>query len=186
MDSSSQHRADRRHSHVQIDRRAKFAAQRKCSLRAIQPGDGQLGLLALTVSPAVFNTLSAVAFVHPVNPGTNPVIPPGATTHVTSHLTRVFATQKAIFSLTRCERDSEGLKRICAHLMRVKSMTSEQFLSSAQCAIFGAKIGAKPILNIRVPPLHQIDSGTANRFLYCTHCDKNNTCASLIPTLFLC
>ena len=60
-------------------------------------GDGQLGLLALTVSPAVFNTLSAVAFVHPVNPGTNPVIPPGATTHVTSHLTRVFATQKAIF-----------------------------------------------------------------------------------------
>ena len=60
-------------------------------------GNGQLGLLALTVSPAVFNTLSAVAFVHPVNPGTNPVIPPGATTHVTSHLTRVFATQKAIF-----------------------------------------------------------------------------------------
>ena len=50
-------------------------------------GDGQLGLLALTVSPAVFNTLSAVAFVHPVNPGTNPVIPPGASTHVTSHLT---------------------------------------------------------------------------------------------------
>ena len=60
-------------------------------------GDGQLGLLALTVSPAVFNTLSAVAFVHPVNPGTNPVIPLGATTHVTSHLTCVFATQKAIF-----------------------------------------------------------------------------------------
>jgi len=60
-------------------------------------GNGQLGLLALTVSPTVFNTLSAVAFVHPVNPGTNPVIPPGATTHVTSHLTRVFATQKAIF-----------------------------------------------------------------------------------------
>ena len=61
-------------------------------------GDWQLGLLALTVSPAVFNTLSAVvALVHPVNPGTNPVIPPGATTHVTSHLTRVFATQKAIF-----------------------------------------------------------------------------------------
>jgi hypothetical protein len=35
--------------------------------------------------------------VHP-NPGTNPVIPPGATTNVTSHLTRVFATQKAIFT----------------------------------------------------------------------------------------
>jgi hypothetical protein len=43
-------------------------------------GDVQLGLLAMTVSLAVFNTLSAIAFVHPVNPGTNPVIPPGATT----------------------------------------------------------------------------------------------------------
>ena len=38
-------------------------------------GDGQLGLLALTVSPAVFNTLSAVAFVQPVNPGRNPIMP---------------------------------------------------------------------------------------------------------------
>ena len=55
-------------------------------------GNGHLGLLALTVSPAIFNTLSAIAFVHPVNPGTNPAIPPAATTHVTSHLTRVFTT----------------------------------------------------------------------------------------------
>jgi hypothetical protein len=61
-------------------------------------GNGQIGLQeALTVFPAVFNTLSAVAFVHPINPGTNPIIPPAATTHVTSHLTFVFATQKAIF-----------------------------------------------------------------------------------------
>ena len=50
------------------------------SVQSSNLGNGQLGLLALTVSPAVFNTLSAVAFVHPVNPGTNPIIPPGATT----------------------------------------------------------------------------------------------------------
>jgi hypothetical protein len=53
-------------------------------------GDGQLGLLALTVSPAVFNTLSAVAFVHPVNPGTNPVIPPGGSGKSTSRGIPVF------------------------------------------------------------------------------------------------
>jgi len=78
---------------------AKLNLQLNANAASVQSnlGDGQLGLLALTVSPAVFNTLSAVAFVHPVNPGTNPVIPLGATTNVTSHLTRVFTTQKAIF-----------------------------------------------------------------------------------------
>jgi regulator of replication initiation timing len=44
-------------------------------------GDGAHGLLALTINPAVFNTLSAVAFVVPVNPGAQPVIPAGATNH---------------------------------------------------------------------------------------------------------
>lgn len=77
-------------------------------------GDGQLGLLALTVSPAVFNTLSAVAFVHPVNPGTNPVIPPGATTHVTSHLTRVFDTQNLLQGIPRNrQRAQAASNRVC-------------------------------------------------------------------------
>jgi hypothetical protein len=61
-------------------------------------GDGQLGLLALTVSPAVYNTLSAVTFQHPVNPpGTSPIIPANATTSVTSAITRCFTTEAAIF-----------------------------------------------------------------------------------------
>jgi hypothetical protein len=42
-------------------------------------GNGQLGLLSLTVSPAVYATLSATAFVAPVNPGPTPVIPDGST-----------------------------------------------------------------------------------------------------------
>jgi hypothetical protein len=56
-------------------------------------GDGQLGLLALTVSPAVYNTLRAVAFQHPVNPGTSPIIPANATTapSVTSAITVLFS-----------------------------------------------------------------------------------------------
>ena len=39
-------------------------------------GNGRLGLLFLTVAPAVFNTLSATAFVPPVNPGPLPHYPP--------------------------------------------------------------------------------------------------------------
>ena len=42
-------------------------------------GDGTLGLLWLTVSDAVFNTLSLIAFVPPLNPGPIPIIPDGST-----------------------------------------------------------------------------------------------------------
>ena len=38
-------------------------------------GCGTLGLLQLTVYPAVYATLSATAFISPVNPGDNPTIP---------------------------------------------------------------------------------------------------------------
>ena len=41
-------------------------------------GNGHLGLLYLTVTPAVFLTVCTVEFVQPVNPGPNPVYPPGA------------------------------------------------------------------------------------------------------------
>ena len=44
-------------------------------------GNGALGLLALTVTPSVYNTLAGVAFVPPGNPGQNFTIPPGATGH---------------------------------------------------------------------------------------------------------
>ena len=42
-------------------------------------GCGTLGLLFLTVSPAVYATLSATTFVPPVNPGPEPIIPTGST-----------------------------------------------------------------------------------------------------------
>ena len=38
-------------------------------------GYGTLGLLHLTVSPAVYATLSATAFIAPVKPGAKPTIP---------------------------------------------------------------------------------------------------------------
>jgi hypothetical protein len=43
-------------------------------------GGGLLGHLSLTVSPAVYTTLSAVIFTVPINPGPVPIIPNNATT----------------------------------------------------------------------------------------------------------
>ena len=60
-------------------------------------GDGQLGLLPLTVSPAVYNTLSAIPFIAPVNPGTTPNIPAGTTAAVASRLVRQFSYDTKIF-----------------------------------------------------------------------------------------
>ena len=42
-------------------------------------GCGTLGLLFLTVSPAVYATLSTTEFVPPVNSGPEPIIPTGST-----------------------------------------------------------------------------------------------------------
>jgi hypothetical protein len=60
-------------------------------------GNGQLGLLALTVSPAIFNTLSTVAFVPPANPGTTPTIPGGSTGAQTQAVIRQHTTDDKIF-----------------------------------------------------------------------------------------
>jgi hypothetical protein len=60
-------------------------------------GDGQLGLLALTVSPAIYNTLSAVVFVPPANPGPLPAFPARATGEQQANLVRRHAATTALF-----------------------------------------------------------------------------------------
>ena len=42
-------------------------------------GNGTLGNLLLMFTPAVFNTISAMLFVPPPNPGQDPIIPTGST-----------------------------------------------------------------------------------------------------------
>jgi hypothetical protein len=49
-------------------------------------GGGNHGLLALTLEPAVLNTLSATPFVIPLNPGPSAIIPAVATGHVIASL----------------------------------------------------------------------------------------------------
>ena len=73
-------------------------------------GNGRLGLLFLTVSPAVYNTQSAVVFIPPANPGAAALIPAGSTGPQIADLRRQYdnatklyneydATDKALKSL---------------------------------------------------------------------------------------
>ena len=61
-------------------------------------GNGQLGLLYLTVSPVVYATLSPVVFVPPVNPGITPIFPAGATGPQIANIRHVFKESHGMFS----------------------------------------------------------------------------------------
>ena len=61
-------------------------------------GCGTLGLLQLTVSPAVYNTLPSTAFIVPVNPGSVPSIPANSTGAQITELRYYFDTASALFN----------------------------------------------------------------------------------------
>jgi hypothetical protein len=60
-------------------------------------GNGQLGFLSLTFPPAVYATLSATAFIPPVNPGPTPTIPEGSTGPQIAEIRFSFTSATAIF-----------------------------------------------------------------------------------------
>ena len=60
-------------------------------------GDGLLGLLWLTVSDTVYNTLSATPFIQPTNPGPIPIIPANATGVVVTSLTDTHNRETKLF-----------------------------------------------------------------------------------------
>ena len=61
-------------------------------------GDGQLGLLFLTVSQATYNTLSNVPFIPPENPGPVPIIPRGSSARDTADARVQHAEEKRMFN----------------------------------------------------------------------------------------
>ena len=61
-------------------------------------GCGILGLLQLTVSPAVYNTLSVTTFFVPINPGSSPDIPANSTGAQITKLCYAFNTAAALFN----------------------------------------------------------------------------------------
>ncbi len=60
-------------------------------------GNGQLGLLQITVSAAVYNTLSVTPFVIPLNPGTDANIPAGSTAPVIIEMNRAHDAAVSLF-----------------------------------------------------------------------------------------
>jgi hypothetical protein len=61
-------------------------------------GNGQLGHLGISVTPAVYDTLSATPFVAPVNPGAAPVFPNGAQGPQIENIRRIFEEEQSIFN----------------------------------------------------------------------------------------
>ena len=73
--------------------------------------DGKLGVLYLTVTPAVFNTLSLVPFVPPANPGPDPVVSAGSTGSVISDIRLQF------FSTTRLHKQYDSADKTLKQLL---------------------------------------------------------------------
>ena len=77
-------------------------------------GCGTLGLLQLTVSPAVYATLSATAFINPVNPGADPTIPSIASGPQITNLRYTHDVSTAVFN-----EYNQTDKAICQMLIAV-------------------------------------------------------------------
>jgi len=60
-------------------------------------GNGNLGLLYLTVTPAVYTTLSDTAFIEPTNPGQVPNVPAGTSGANAMHIRRLFDEDRRVF-----------------------------------------------------------------------------------------
>ena len=73
-------------------------------------GCGTLGLLQLTVSPAVYNTLSSIPLIVPVNPGSVPIIPANSTGAQITELRYAFDTTSALFK--EYNRTDKALRKI--------------------------------------------------------------------------
>ena len=98
-----------------------------------------LGLLFLTVSPAVYATLSTTEFVPPVNPGPKPSIPTGSTGAVTANLrylhtesTKIFTeyenTDKAIRQLLLASTDKLYVQSLCHKYIGYRKTTTQALL----------------------------------------------------------
>jgi hypothetical protein len=92
-------------------------------------GNGVLGLLYLTVSPAVYANLSAVAFIPPVNPGPTPIIPARSTVPTTETIRARFVENTAIFK--QYSTTDKALKQLLV------GAVDEMFIRSLQTKYLG-------------------------------------------------
>ena len=92
-------------------------------------GDGQLGILFLTVSPAVYSTLYATDFVPLVNPGATAIITTGATTAVIANGRQSFTDATALFK--KYKSANKALKQM------ILGAVDEMFVRSLQTKYVG-------------------------------------------------
>ena len=60
-------------------------------------GNGRLGLLYLTVTDDVYNTLSDTPFIKPANPGQIPTVPAGSNSTAATHIQQLFDKDRQVF-----------------------------------------------------------------------------------------
>jgi hypothetical protein len=92
-------------------------------------GNGVLGLLYLTVSPAVYANLSAVPFLPPVNPGPTPIIPDRSTVPTTTTIRARFVEETDIFK--QYSTTDKALKQLLV------GAVDEMFIRSLQTKYLG-------------------------------------------------
>jgi len=92
-------------------------------------GNGVLGLLYLTVSPAVYANLSAVPFLPPVNPGPTPIIPDRSTVPTTSTIRARFIEETDVFK--QYSTTDKALKQLLV------GAVDEMFIRSLQTKYLG-------------------------------------------------
>jgi hypothetical protein len=114
-------------------------------------GNGLLGLLFLTVTPAVYNTQSAIAFTPPANPGPTCVTPVNATAaqivelrrqhdHAAALYKEYDATDKALKSLLLSAVDETYVRSLRDRFIGYATVTTLQMLTHLYTAY--AKISA--------------------------------------------
>ena len=88
------------------------------------PGCGTLHLIQLTVSPTIYNTLLSIAFIVPINPGSEPIIPANSTDAQITELHNAFDNASALFNEYNCT--NKALRQI------LLSTVDKNFIRSVQ------------------------------------------------------
>ena len=138
-------------------------------------GYGTLGLLKMTVSLSVYNTLLSISFIVPVNPGSIPIIPTNSTGSQIAELCYAFDTASALFN--EYNRTNKALRQI------LLSTVDEMFIRSLRHSYVGYGLTTTcAILDHLYATYANISSADLqeNNAVFGTPCDINQPIESLI------
>ena len=103
-------------------------------------GDGNQGLIYLTVSDEVYATLSEVPFIEPANPGVVPIFPQNASTRLQTEIRRDFDENRRVFN--QYNNADKALKQL------LLSAVDDMFIKALKHPISGySNVTTKQLLN---------------------------------------